>query len=300
MNPDFAKYLYSQPNAAIKLWLQVLAQKPKGGAYVVLYDQLTVANDISTIKFKRLFKPRAAQKLGLLEITEVSEAGMVFKLFTKTAITPPKGVMLKKSKIAAQTNIAIKSDQVLLQTAANNQLIPLTEAVEVANVELRGAPYSVAPQCSSDLISQDFTINHNLLRCLIYDYCIFYKFMQQNLAMLVGQQIADPVNPKITSLDIKSLTNLAIYFRSCGCKTENAIRLTFQKIYNCWSRLPPHYADYFAPAQILRNINGIRIQVQKISTNYKVPNQNQTKKDANTTEKINNAGSKDYSHMVED
>lgn len=294
MNPDFAKYLSDQPAPAIKLWLQVLAQKPKGGVYVVLYDQLIANNNnLSTPKLKRLFKPRTAQKAGLLQIIEVTETGMAFKLFAKTDTTTVRGVMLKKSHIAAKTQIAVNAESVMLQTAANNQLIPVNNTTTIYELDADGLKIGPVPA--------KFELSGTLYNCVIGDYFLFYKHYMSYLALKNSGNVLSPkdvLDPILESYDFSALKKLATYFVKAGFKTEQHVRIAFQRVYNAWRSLPEKVQKYYMPRYMHRNFSEIYEVMLQINAQNKAKSQYQTKKDANTTEKINNAGSKDYSHLA--
>lgn len=291
VNPDLSTYLLSLPAPAIKIWLKILsAPKKKCGEFAVLFNDHITENDISTAKFNRLFKPKQAHKIGLLQITDITNTSVTFKLFKKTQI-PIKLQTTKRTK-----KISKKNNDHELQLTPTEILPVIVQPTEIT-INRYGPATDDKPVVTSELLPHNYQVSHPLLRALIFDYCEFYKSIQANRALLAGQYLEKPLNPRITHLDRKGLIDLAMHFKQIGSKSENGIRLAFQTIYACWHQMPNNYQDYYAPMQMLRNINGIVLQMQKIRSNIK-NTQNQTKKDANTTEKLNNAEQRDYSHLV--
>lgn len=286
MTPELANYLQQLPSDQSRvIWLEAISKMAKNGTSNVIYRDLMQTHMLSLKQVKTLFSPDAAAKLGLLRILTQTDSFISLNFKVK-----------RVKKAMQETPSPAPPDQSTVEPKPGAVSKPLKKSSHTKEAAV--VPATVVPVDEMGLVigpvPDKYEPSGGLHRILVGDYCRFYKEMIQYKASLVGHLIEKPLNPKITPYDGKAFKELAIYFGANGFSTEQNIRKAFLRIYAAWQHLPYNYQNFFSPAQINRNINGIYAEMIQLNNKPKHTN----RKDAELAEKIRENRSEDYSHMV--
>ncbi len=284
MNIELANYLQQLPtDQSRNIWLGIIGKQARNGTVNVVFRDIMKTHFLTEAELKKIFDPKSAEKAGIIKIQAATQSFISInfsnkkvraKKATPETCVPESPLRTEKQakppvdhKKASHTHEADNLPSIPVPTDNNGLILgPLPEKYEPSNA---------------------------LHRILVGDYCRFYKEMIKYKAALIGNHVENPLNPKITPYDGKAFKELAIYFGINGFNSEPNIRIAFQKIYNIWQSLPYNYQNYFTPAQINRNINGIYAEMIQLNKP-----KHTNRKDAELAEKIRQNQSADYSHMV--
>lgn len=284
MNKKLAAYLQQLPtDAARGIWLDAIASQAKNGTANIIYRDIMASRGLSRQQVVNLLNARAAEQAAVIKILASTDSFLSINFKVPRKANPAAAVAgLTQTPPPNTTETKPKSPR---KTKATLPAV-IQKPMPVDDQQLMLPP-----------LPDDYEPSTALIRWLIWDYCQFYKGMIQARAALVGNYIERPLNPKIMDYDVRALREMCKYFAANGiaAKGEITLRAAFQRMYSQWHLLPGNYQNFFTPAQINRNINGIYANLVQVGGKPKPIN----RKDAELTEKIRQNQERDYSHLAD-
>lgn len=311
MNKNLLKYINSLPELGMRIFLHLAAEATGNGNSIVNYRQLASMFQSDELTIKKVLNLAEAKKKNAISIQQQTESSTVIN-FKYTGMPEgkliPKPIKEQKRRVKEKKIKRFKNEMTKAATQKHKNKKPLTKTEKQFLPEKFQSEKPIKGPASAALVLQsDIPIiygpsfadiyTENIKRDVIYDYCQFYKSIQANISIMAGipfDHIPEQKNPNITGRDIKAFKDLAQHFIQLGCKNGDQIKQLFQKIYKYWDHLPSWLQNMFGPAQILYNINKIRIEIQKSHLNHtdaSIQQKNELQKSANRISE------KDYSFL---
>lgn len=294
MNKEFLIYLQNCPEPQLMIWTWLFAQSNE-------QDIITVNLLDLRLRFKHT--PKIFTKVLALDDMQGKQF-IVYELIDKSTVKIKFNRKIQQSEKQIETSDVGNDNE--LKTSKNKKESKRkqqkAESQEITIQDGNDKTLSLkVPEVMPELPVRKIEWDTELKDMLIDDYIDFFKSVQAQRAFDAG--IMNPVilPPKIDGSDIKHFKLLAAYFRSLPRKsgtsqplTNAEVRMCLQKIYTSWEMFTQFIQNGIKPQQILYNINNIIIQLQPKTQTTKA-DQREKKFD----EKINETGSRDYSHILQ-
>lgn len=288
---DLAAYMKELKSDAVYIWLRAIAKSARNGNATLSYRDLTIENRMTKQELMRVWNPYAAQKFGVIKILLDTDSTIVinFRKGTKQEVTP---AMQRKA-------LKLESPEKLLLAATNSEsapsLLPQTKKNSDAS-ESASVPSVLAKNGT-------FAITHKFMKEeILADYIEFFKHNQMEKQYLAGVPVNSDsmgIRPKIDGTDYKYLKKIVAHFSNVLQdfkieRTEKNVRAMFQQMYANWHLLGEFVQKGITPQAINYNINTIVTELTKLKNGKKTD----SKRESELSNKINRAGTKDYSHLA--
>lgn len=293
MNKEFLIYLQNCPEPQLVIWTWLFAQSNEQDIITVNLLDLRLRFKHTPKVFTKVLSLDDMQGKQFIVYEQIDKSTVQIKFNRKLQVTENQSLQLssgndnelkanksrKKTKRKAEN---IDSQEITIQSGNDNEL-SLTVPNKLPEVAVRKIEWDI-----------------ELKDMLVDDYIEFFKGIQIQRAINAGIHNPSVLPPKIDGTDIKNFRLLAAYFRSLprrnGSKeplSHEEVRMCLRKIYTSWETFTEFVQNGVKPQQIMYNINNIIVQLQPKPLTDK--SQQREKK---FDEKINDTGSRDYSHLL--
>lgn len=288
MNKELAKYILSLPNdVSVRIWLKAFSDMKRNGTANVIKRDVMLEYRISETQFEKYFQPKEAEALGLIKVLITGETFI--------------SINFKKKDTPVRLRVPQQKAEIHATVTKNPE--PGTTAVTIAEkgkVEQIVVQHKIEYNEYGLIISQidrHYEMTEKLKRCIIADYCQFFKKLQVQRGLLIGNANVQPVNPKLGDKDVRQLKEIARHFVAIGYNTEPKVIMAFNKMYEQWENLSDRLQKMTSPGGMYTCLNDIILEL--VDLNNKKHKPKVTPKDEQLISKIDAARRKDNSHLVQ-